>query len=320
MTHICVSELTTIGPDNGLSPGRRQANIWNNAGILLIGPLGTNFIEILIRIQTFSFKKCTWRCRLRNGVHFDSASMCYSPILTNYPTQGPQGHRMKIVTLKEDIVLPHIMRGNRFPSAFRIMRDLIKRTGRHAFVLAVQRSLYIVAVGYHRNPDRYLRLTPDHCWNHQHWCHLIFVNESRVSLYRSDCRAHKYQAVHQHVDQLGHDHYSCRGWTWTPQQISDETNNDGSRLGAYVKTCGGGEGDQESIAGISLDLQTSRYSAPTKRPSTLRTKTWRPVRLISCTMYCCRCAKCYTVIFRCVIMRFYCTSTYWPLHDIHLRE
>ena len=40
-----------------LSPGRRQAIIWTNAGILLIEPLGTNFNEILIGIQTFSFKK-----------------------------------------------------------------------------------------------------------------------------------------------------------------------------------------------------------------------------------------------------------------------
>ena len=46
-----------IGSDNGLSPGRRQAIIWNNAGILLIGPLGTNFSEILIEMLTFSFKK-----------------------------------------------------------------------------------------------------------------------------------------------------------------------------------------------------------------------------------------------------------------------
>ena len=37
-THICVSELTIIGSDNGLSPERRQAIIWTNAGILLIGP------------------------------------------------------------------------------------------------------------------------------------------------------------------------------------------------------------------------------------------------------------------------------------------
>ena len=57
MTHICVSELTIIGSDNGLSPGQRQAIIWTNAGILLIGPLGTNVSEILIEILTFSFKK-----------------------------------------------------------------------------------------------------------------------------------------------------------------------------------------------------------------------------------------------------------------------
>ena len=57
VTHICVSELTIIASDNGLSPGRCQAIIWNNAGLLLIEPLGTNFNEISIGIQTFSFKK-----------------------------------------------------------------------------------------------------------------------------------------------------------------------------------------------------------------------------------------------------------------------
>ena len=55
VTHICVSKLTIIDSDNGLSPDRRQAIIWINTGILLIGPLGTNFSEILI--ETFSFKK-----------------------------------------------------------------------------------------------------------------------------------------------------------------------------------------------------------------------------------------------------------------------
>ena len=57
VTHICVSKRTIIGSDNGLSPNRRQAIIWTNAGILLIGPSGTNFSEILIEIITFSFKK-----------------------------------------------------------------------------------------------------------------------------------------------------------------------------------------------------------------------------------------------------------------------
>ena len=57
VTHICVTKLTIIGSDNGLSPGRRQAIIWTNAGILLIGALGTNVSEILTKIYTFPLKK-----------------------------------------------------------------------------------------------------------------------------------------------------------------------------------------------------------------------------------------------------------------------
>ena len=69
VTQTCVGKLTIIGSDNGLSPGRRQAIIWTNARILLIRPLGTNFSEILIGIQTFSFKKMhlkmsSAKCRL----------------------------------------------------------------------------------------------------------------------------------------------------------------------------------------------------------------------------------------------------------------
>ena len=44
--HICISELPIIGSDNGLSPGRRQAIIWTNVGILLIPTLGINFSDI----------------------------------------------------------------------------------------------------------------------------------------------------------------------------------------------------------------------------------------------------------------------------------
>ena len=57
MMHMCVSKLTIIGSDNGLSPGRHQAIIWTNAGILLMGPKERNFSEILIEIHAFSFKK-----------------------------------------------------------------------------------------------------------------------------------------------------------------------------------------------------------------------------------------------------------------------
>ena len=54
---ICVSKQSVTCSDNGLSPDRRPAIIWTNAGILLIRPFGTNFSEILIEILVFSFKK-----------------------------------------------------------------------------------------------------------------------------------------------------------------------------------------------------------------------------------------------------------------------
>ena len=75
VTHVCVSNRTVIGSDNGLSLGRRQAIVWINAGLWLIGPLGTNFNEILIKVQTFSFKKMHIKCRLENGGHLVSSSM-----------------------------------------------------------------------------------------------------------------------------------------------------------------------------------------------------------------------------------------------------
>ena len=65
--HVCLGEIAITGSGNILSPGRRQAIILTNAGILLIGPLGTNLIEI----QMFSSKKI----RLRNVVHFVLASV-----------------------------------------------------------------------------------------------------------------------------------------------------------------------------------------------------------------------------------------------------
>ena len=57
VVHICISKITIIGSDNGLSLGRRQAIIWTNVRILWIGSLGTNFSEILIEIFKFSLKK-----------------------------------------------------------------------------------------------------------------------------------------------------------------------------------------------------------------------------------------------------------------------
>ena len=92
MTHICVGNLTIIGSDNGLSPDRRQAIIWANAGILLIGPWGTHFSEIVIGIQAFSFTK----------MHLKMASAKWRPFCPglNVLTQSmisPSSHMNTIV-------------------------------------------------------------------------------------------------------------------------------------------------------------------------------------------------------------------------------
>ena len=67
VTNICVSKLTIIGSDNALSPGRRQAIIWTNAGILLVRTLGTNFSDILGKIHSFSFKKMHYKMSSAKG-------------------------------------------------------------------------------------------------------------------------------------------------------------------------------------------------------------------------------------------------------------
>ena len=75
VTHICISKLTMIGSDNGLSPGRRQAIIWTNAWVLLIRTLETKFSEILSEVKIFYSRKSIWKCRLKKGGHIFSASM-----------------------------------------------------------------------------------------------------------------------------------------------------------------------------------------------------------------------------------------------------
>ena len=65
VTHICIANPAIIVPDNGLSPGWCQAVV-TIATILLIGPLGTNFSKISIKIHIFSFRKVN----LKNGFRF----------------------------------------------------------------------------------------------------------------------------------------------------------------------------------------------------------------------------------------------------------
>ena len=118
VTHICVGNLTIIASHNGLSPGRRQAIIWTNVGILLIGPLGTNFNENLIIIHTFSFTKihlkmssAKWRpfclglnvltCKLEQPVpdaNLDFLSTVHVPALSDYMIKA-EGPMLRVWTI-----------------------------------------------------------------------------------------------------------------------------------------------------------------------------------------------------------------------------
>ena len=53
-SYVCCFQKATL---LSLSPGRRQAIFWTNAGILSIRTLGINSNEILSEIRVFSFKK-----------------------------------------------------------------------------------------------------------------------------------------------------------------------------------------------------------------------------------------------------------------------
>ena len=59
VTRICVGNITIIGSDNCLSPGRRHAIIWTDAGILIIGPSKTDFNEI-IHFHSRKFENVPW--------------------------------------------------------------------------------------------------------------------------------------------------------------------------------------------------------------------------------------------------------------------
>ena len=76
--HICVGNLIIIGSDSGLPPGRRQAIFWTNAGILLIGSLGTNYSEILIDIETNFIQENAFE-----NVVWEMASILYRPQCVN---------------------------------------------------------------------------------------------------------------------------------------------------------------------------------------------------------------------------------------------
>ena len=73
-------QKTIIDTHNGLSHGQHQGIFWTDAGILLIGPLRTNFFcEMLIEIIYFHPRnKSIRKYRLEKGGHFVWILMCYT--------------------------------------------------------------------------------------------------------------------------------------------------------------------------------------------------------------------------------------------------
>ena len=81
----------SIVSDNGLSPVRRQAITCTNADLLSIESLGTNFNEILIKTQNFSFTKmhlgmltAKWQPFCPGGRWVKSADMFSYTVVTPY--------------------------------------------------------------------------------------------------------------------------------------------------------------------------------------------------------------------------------------------
>ena len=92
---MCVGKLTIIVSDNGLSPRRHQAIIWTNAGILLIGPLGTNLNEILVEIDKFSFKKMHLKMSSGKWRPFClGLNVLMSMTVTRFSWKGQKGERL----------------------------------------------------------------------------------------------------------------------------------------------------------------------------------------------------------------------------------
>ena len=158
MTHICVGKLTIIDSDNGLSPEQRQAIIWTHAGILLIGPLGTNPSQIIIGIQTFSFNKmhlkvssAKWRpfCLGLNELKFVIISL--GPSDSNYVNYGEEFYqnwdhfvRDNIKTILSELIYTQSLFDFRIKWEFWLWKHLANVTERQGNVYLALKMLYFI--------------------------------------------------------------------------------------------------------------------------------------------------------------------------------
>ena len=90
VTHMCVSNLSSIGSDNGLSPGRRQAIIWTNAKLLSVGTLRTYFKELQSKYSNLNWGKCTW------NVVYEMASILSRPRCVNAVVLPSPSHQLPL--------------------------------------------------------------------------------------------------------------------------------------------------------------------------------------------------------------------------------
>ena len=107
VTFLCIGNLATIGLHNGLLPGWRQAIFWTSAAILLIGPLGTNFSEILIEIITFSVKKMFLKVSSAKTAAISVFKINGRPVLATKKWAGP----VKFDPGQVKILINYIRRG-----------------------------------------------------------------------------------------------------------------------------------------------------------------------------------------------------------------
>ena len=99
------------------APGRRQAIIWTNSRISLIGPLRTNFNEILIEIQTFSFKEIHFKMSSGNWLPFCLGLNVLMHAVSNHEQLRHSAIRMRHVACSIYILL----RNGMFPM-FRLIK------------------------------------------------------------------------------------------------------------------------------------------------------------------------------------------------------
>ena len=110
--HICASKLPFTGPDNGLSPSRRQTIIWTNAGILLIRPSATNFCEISIKIKKSfihdnALLSAKWRL-FCVGLNVWMISITF-PLISWYYSNGQQDLSSRVIQgVKFNMVVVHV--------------------------------------------------------------------------------------------------------------------------------------------------------------------------------------------------------------------